>query len=200
MQALLKWIREASLARLISLIVVVVLVGILTFQTTPQPVIFKNDITQTGTLLAYLFVVALFLERSLEVFITAWREPSKLKQEREIKRLTEAVLANTMTQAELDAAKGELEVFRSNTRSLALLVSFAFGLIISAVGVRTLQQFVEVDGLKALSETQLNLFHLADVCLTGGLLAGGSEGIHKVTQVYTNYMDASAERAKRAQG
>jgi hypothetical protein len=32
--------------------------------------------------------------------------------------------------------------------------------------------------------------------LTGGLIAGGSEGIHKFTQVFTDFLEATSKQVK----
>jgi len=35
-----------------------------------------------------------------------------------------------------------------------------------------------------------------DVALTGGVIAGGSEGIHRIVTVFDSFMNATAKRAK----
>ena len=36
---------------------------------------------------------------------------------------------------------------------------------------------------------------VADVLFTGAVLGGGSDGMHKLVQVFTNFMDSTAELA-----
>ena len=38
---------------------------------------------------------------------------------------------------------------------------------------------------------------VADVLLTGAVVGGGSDGMHKLVQVFTNFMDSTAELAKK---
>ena len=39
-------------------------------------------------------------------------------------------------------------------------------------------------------------FLAGDVLLTGLLLGGGAEGLHKIVQVFTNFMDSTAKRPR----
>lgn len=43
---------------------------------------------------------------------------------------------------------------------------------------------------------QILAFNMVDICLTGGVIAGGSEGIHKLTQVFTDFMESSSQRIR----
>jgi hypothetical protein len=36
-----------------------------------------------------------------------------------------------------------------------------------------------------------------DVLLTGMLLGGGADGLHKLVSIFTNFMDSTAQQAKR---
>ncbi len=47
------------------------------------------------------------------------------------------------------------------------------------------------------SRTQRRLFRTADVLLTGAVLGGGSDGLHQLVSVFTNYMESAAAWAKR---
>jgi len=38
---------------------------------------------------------------------------------------------------------------------------------------------------------------VADVLFTGAVLGGGADSLHKLVQVFTNFMDATAELAKK---
>ena len=40
------------------------------------------------------------------------------------------------------------------------------------------------------------MFRLIDVVLTTGLLAGGSDGLHKIVQTITDFMEATSRRIK----
>ena len=41
------------------------------------------------------------------------------------------------------------------------------------------------------------MFRTADVLLTGAVLGGGSDGLHQLVSVFTNYMQSAAAWAKR---
>ena len=179
---------------------------------TPTPTVLKNfGLADIGQLLGSLLLVALFLERALEVFITTWRGPDAAEFDRRVEarrvQLEELKAQPQPDQAQLTAAVNALEqaeqertTYKSQTQRLALWTGLTLGLLVSAVGIRTLQTLVTPDGLSTLPQRQVVVLHVVDVLLTGGLIAGGSEGIHKLTQVYTNFMEASAKRAKGAGG
>ena len=88
---------------------------------------------------------------------------------------------------ELEDAEENLENYRSSTRNIISLLSLLAGIVISLAGVRILQTFADID----LVGKQLSLFNAIDVLLTGGLLAGGSAGVHRLTKVYEQVTDVS---------
>jgi hypothetical protein len=68
--------------------------------------------------------------------------------------------------------------------------------VVAALGVRVLQLFVDPAVFDALSGLQRRLFCTVDVLLTGALLGGGADGLHKLVRVFTTFMDSTAELAK----
>jgi len=80
------------------------------------------------------------------------------------------------------------------TRNISLWSALFLGVFVSAVGVRTLGMLVAENAVPAGMQT--SLFNSVDILLTGALLAGGSDGIHKIMQVYTNYMESAASKAR----
>ena len=202
----------------------------------PNSLTFKpfgfNEVSQ---LLTFLVLVSLFLERSLEVFISTWRHPreeeidndiqnnervfaekkalrekkieqpqivtTKVEQEisKEPTKLTtetavENIPANTAKltdeldeeMAKLSENKQKRSQYKSQTRKIALWTALFFSLLISAAGVRSLDGLVQSTGLNSIQQI---VFRCLDTLLTGGLIAGGSDGIHKVTQVFTTYFE-----------
>jgi hypothetical protein len=79
--------------------------------------------------------------------------------------------------------------YKSETRKIALWTALLFGLLISGVGVRSLDTLVQPAQGSLYSGIQSLLFHFLDVLLTGGLIAGGSDGIHKITQLFSTYFE-----------
>jgi hypothetical protein len=62
--------------------------------------------------------------------------------------------------------------------------------------VRTLEMLVDakvVGDLLVSAPNQVAAFRLVDVLLTGGLIGGGSEGVHKITQVFSDFMDKTRQ-------
>ena len=192
-----------------SWIIPILLAGLVLFLPTwltTEPLAFRDfgtaDILQ---LLTGLFVVSLLLERSLEVFVTTWRGPGTAeldlkvsKQRNELAEIKKAAANDAVAAEALAQAEHERTKYKSDTQRVALWTGLTFGLLVSTVGVRSLQALVDGAALSKASHAQVIGFHLVDVLLTGGLIAGGSEGIHKITQVFTNYMEISAKRIKDA--
>jgi archaellum biogenesis protein FlaJ (TadC family) len=91
------------------------------------------------------------------------------------------------------AAREQSVTYRAETKEMALLVGFAFGVFVSLAGVRALH------GLLADSAPTGTLFTVADIVVTGAMLAGGSEGIHRMANAFTSFMDSLSSRADASQ-
>ena len=76
------------------------------------------------------------------------------------------------------------------------LTGTAIGVIVAALGIRVLELFVDPAIFESLPEVQRKLFRTADVLLTGAVLGGGSDALHQLVSVFTNFMESAAERAK----
>jgi hypothetical protein len=127
-----------------------------------------------------LFMISLFIERTLEVFVTSWRGPEAAIRERKINALRKQVK---------DRCKARMQ-------RIAFAGSVAMGMIISAVGVRALGLFIDPAAFSALSEMQQASFNVVDVLLTGAMLGGGSDALHKFVTIFTNFMERTAKLAK----
>ena len=217
---------------------------------TPNLFIFKPfGWDEVGQLLTFLILIALFLERALEVFINTWRRPreeridnnvqscerkiAELKTQIETKIQQPETVAKTEELASENPAKsekrteikqnpgdvsglqvrlserlGDLEQFnldraeyKSQTRKIALWTALFIGLLISGVGIRALETLIN---LREFSPGQQPIFYTGQVCifrvldtlLTGGLIAGGSDGIHKLTQVFTVFLEQTRNYIK----
>ena len=163
----------------------------------------RADVIQ---LLTILFVVALLAERALEVFVGTWRSAGANQHELNVTMAQEKVtrlqagsrpdargLSGARTALE-DAKRAERQ-YRCATRMRALWIGLMLGLLVAGVGLRALQTLID-PALNAWSTTQSAAFHLVDVVLTGGVIAGGSEGIHRIVTVFDNFMNATGKRAK----
>ncbi len=127
----------------------------------------------TGLLMP-LLIVATFIERAVEVYVATSREPAKV----ELKRAAEKGG---------DDEKEALEKYKCVTAQKAFLAALGLGTVVAIVGVRVLYPLVNHD--HALEGLQGRLFGLVDVALTGALLSGGAEPIHKIMTLITGYLD-----------
>lgn len=187
----------------------------------PLPPKILNIQTFTGVM-AWLFAVALFVERAVEVVVMVFRDQSadllddaeaqaKADWEAKAKVSADAMTTIVATQAQksaavqaakearqkFDDAHKENVVYRAGTKEFALQVGFAFGLLVSLAGVRTLHELVDWEALKqcvGVLPPLSRVFTLADIVVTGAMLAGGSEGIHRIANVFTSFMDTTSDR------
>lgn len=88
--------------------------------------------------------------------------------------------------------------YKVETRIIAIRLAFGLGILISLVGFRTAEALVV--SIEDLSPIQSLFFIWTDVLLTGGVIAGGSEGIHKIANVYGNFMDSTSNRLEQSAG
>jgi hypothetical protein len=174
---------------------------------TPDQVVFKGfGTTEVLRLLASPLLIALLLERTLEVFVTTWRGPLSDDLKLEVKHSDEQVSKlqhekdqpKELADALATRKKGQqaLTVYKCRSRQYAQWLSLMLGILVSAVGIRTLEPLIEPDTLGKLAGVQISSFHMMDVLLTGGLIAGGSEVVHRSTQVYTSFMQETEDRVK----
>ena len=185
----------------------------------PLPVDFKPLTPQSfAGLIGWLFAVALFVERAVEVVVMVFRDQQAdlLDAAEEIaaracktaiRRATALAGDNAAAPADKKAATDAAEaarqalatagqnklVYRAETKEIALVVGFAFGLFVSLAGVRALH------GLLLDATPAGNLFAAADILVTGAMLAGGSEGIHRLANAFTSFMDGVSARGDQAQ-
>jgi hypothetical protein len=129
-----------------------------------------------GNVLAPLVVISAFIERSVEVVLTPIRGD---RSERLLAKIREDEKKGDDTTHEQDA----LRRHKQDTRRIAFGLAIGLGLVSSLVGVRALSNLVT---------TPTNVpdaVSMLDVLLTGLLLGGGAEGIHKIVKVFTSYTD-----------
>ncbi|WZF19002.1 hypothetical protein WKK05_06540 [Nostoc sp. UHCC 0302] len=93
----------------------------------------------------------------------------------------------------LNEKQRQRAAYKSDTRIIALWTSLLFGLLMSAIGIRSIEPLVFIDSNNLI---QVVIFRCLDALLTGGLIAGGSEGIHKIIQVFINFMEATSQQIK----
>jgi hypothetical protein len=166
-------------------------------------------LTRVRELLQALFVVALFVERSLEVFIIAWRGPESAARvsdarsaKREVATLAAAGAIGTAPYLSavsiLAQAEKERDVFDAETKRIRLIAALVVGVLIAASGMRSFETFVQ---LRATNTTLVehiagSLFNISNVLITGGLIGGGSDLINKILKVITEFLDRTVARLR----
>ncbi len=140
------------------------------------------------SLLVPIFVIAVFLERALEVFVSTWRSMNRTLLEQKLTKLEDQKDA----QAKVVKAKKKLKIFKAKTKRLSFLIGLGGGIIISMVGVRVLRPLTSMDADP--TGIQSHLFNYVDIILTGALIGGGSDGIHKLMNVFTGFLDMTRDK------
>ena len=153
--------------------------------------------------LGLLVFVALLLERTMEVFLSTWRGAEAARMDTELQKLARRVAAlkegdaktESLTE-EHEQVRAERTEHRSGTQKRAMTWGLISGLLVSLVSVRILEPLTADDAVANLSGFQRFAFHMVDVLLTGGTIAGGSDGIHKLTRSLTVFLDETANKRK----
>jgi len=144
--------------------------------------------------LAILIFISLAIQSSIEIFISNFREVTKLELQQAINSLEAKAEKNKNEEKELAEKQKKLREYRSQTKKITNFAGLFLGFTVGLSGVRVLQPFVqELD----LIEWQSILFHTIDILLVAGLLSGGSSGIHRLTRIYNEFTDLAREKAKK---
>jgi hypothetical protein len=182
-----------------------------------------EDAKITEILWGALFIT-LIIERSLEVFISAWRDPGKLAIERlkakqdlvnekqkkiedletkinngeivdpeQLERKKQQIIKIEQELEKLNADIAQIEQtsgksiehYKTSTRSFALYGGFLMGFLSGLVGIRILEQIVEI--LPAITPQQLRAFRGLDILLTALAISGGSQIFHLLVSVLTDF-------------
>lgn len=166
------------------LLATAVLALVLAVAGAPQLLVFRplDGVGELAQRLTPLFVIALFVERALEVFVTAWRAPA----ERVMRAMRRTELGK-LTPEETST----LIQYKSDTQRVAFVAGIVLGIIISAIGVRALALFLTPEQVAALTGWQRTLLATVDVLITGAVIGGGADGIHKIVNMFTTFFDAT---------
>ena len=152
--------------------------------TKPGGAPFLIALTQLGV----LYIVALFVERALEVLIKVWRQEGRIRIEQQ---------RGTAADGDSTTDTGRLEEYKAGTQRRALLVGLTLGILVSVSGVRLLAPIFQFDGTTGWTLQQA-VFHFTDILLTAGLIAGGSSSIHELMALIDDFLKASRKSAKES--
>ena len=142
-----------------------------------------------------LVFFSLLIERTVEILMSIWRSEEANKREAEVQRL---VASKTPSDhPAFLAAQARLIEYKAETMRWTMPIGFALGLLVSALGVRVLSQFLDLTaaGTGGPLEGQRWWFNMGDILFTGALLAGGADPIHKLLDLYRKFVESSAAKA-----
>ncbi len=148
--------------------------------------IYEKLVAVLGTIL----MASLIIERGLDVFLTTLRAEKSEKMSRAINEIK--ILAgngDSSIKAELSKLEDEQFIFKSQTRIIALWSGLLAGVILGIIGFRALNSLVSPDEFELLKNFQKIVFNAVDIFLTGCVLAGGSDSIHKIMDSFRLFME-----------
>jgi hypothetical protein len=89
----------------------------------------------------------------------------------------------------VDSTFGGISSVKPSLKKLVVSwITFACGIIISAIGIRGLEPLMD---LTDIPKEQINLFRLVDVMLTSIIISGGTEAVHKIFTSITAFLEAT---------
>lgn len=163
------------------------------------------NVTDLVSRMTPLILAATFIERSVEILISPWRDAPAAKLQNALNAIkarpvaTDAVTAAANAE-DLKIASQALDDYRGDTQRHAFAVSLVLSFCAAIAGVRGLWSFVSADpatltAYHSLREGQKAYFQVVDVILSGTLLAGGADALHAVLNSITTFFNASANKA-----
>lgn len=138
----------------------------------------------------YVLLICLFLERAIEVFLSALRGGGADMLDLQLEELAGLAAPTAAQQERWHQLQRERSAYRSHSRLIAQQMGLCFGLIVALVGVRILDQLVA----ETPAGIQGRMFVMVDVLLTGSVLAGGSDAVNKLTKAYSQLMASVATK------
>ena len=146
---------------------------------------------EATSLFIVLVILAFVVERAQEVVLTVMRAAgsearslalSRLEQQFQAVRDKDPKKAERLA-ADIMEAQQEHLAYRSRTRVMALYLGLLLGVLISSAGFRLIHGLVPATPLP---EWQEWFYNGIDILLSGTVIAGGSDGVHKLAELYRN--------------
>lgn len=198
----MKYSTVAKVSLLTTLIIGIV-AGISGFEYSPLKADFlKNPISSSASIILALFVTATLFERAASVFNTVFfaSMSSELEYNYQIS-LTQSKLSalkhgatHSEETANLEVSKYNLEALKEKKKVIRVCIALFAGTLLSASGFQTLAQLINEPSLGH----QKQLFTTIDILLTAGLIAGGSQGIAEIIEIFKelNIQNISTKNAE----
>lgn len=155
-----------------------------------------TDAQSVISILTPIFIYSFFVERAVEVFTSVWRAGDSDTLKLAVKQNVEKTKrASSAALSELHTLQHQLSQYKATTRDITFVISFVIGILISLAGVRALALFVDPVSLADLSPVQSTCFVVLDIFVTGALVGGGSDWMHKLVTMTTALFDSTKEKA-----
>lgn len=166
------------------------LIGLVAFLLLANIAIFpsltlRGDIALDKIFIGTIAIVAV-VERSVELFIAAWRNPEKEVLEQEISLLKN--LAPPEEKPQLISKEKELLQYITLTKKYALLLSLVFGFMASFTGIRILEPLVNMTTTKP---EQIAKFYKLDLVLSALSIATGTKLFHGLPALVSDTITAT---------
>ena len=170
------------------------LVGLVAFLLLANIAIFpsltlRGDIALDKIFIGTIAIVAV-VERSVELFIAAWRNPQKevLEQEISLLKNIDPQTADEEQKAQLISKQKELLQYITLTKKYALLLSLVFGFMASFTGIRILEPLVNMTTTKP---EQIATFYKLDLVLSALGIATGTKLFHGLPALVSDTITAT---------
>ncbi|NCR16274.1 MAG: hypothetical protein GPJ22_02580 [Microcystis aeruginosa LL13-03] len=166
------------------------LVGLVAFLLLANIAIFpsltlRGDIALDKIFIGTIAIVAV-VERSVELFIAAWRNPQKEVLEQEISLLKN--IDPPEENPQLISKEKELLQYITLTKKYALLLSLVFGFMASFTGIRILEPLVNMTTTKP---EQIATFYKLDLVLSALGIATGTKLFHGLPALVSDTITAT---------
>ena len=144
-------------------------------------------------ILAPFLLISLFIERALDVWVTAIRGPVRLKLEQKL----EDAKALGSPPATIRAYEFACAKDRIMTQRLTWRAGLVLGLAVSVSGIRLIESLLGGGTVvNDLPPLQRYWCLFVDTLVTGAALGGGADGFHKMTSFFTDYLEAGKKNIK----
>jgi hypothetical protein len=168
------------------------LIGLVAFLLLANIAIFpsltlRGDIALDKIFIGTIAIVAV-VERSVELFIAAWRNPQKEVLEQEISPLKNLTHPSEEEKAQLISKEKELLQYITLTKKYALLLSLVFGFMASFTGIRILEPLVNMTTTKP---EQIATFYKLDLVLSALGIATGTKLFHGLPALVSDTITAT---------
>jgi hypothetical protein len=168
------------------------LIGLVAFLLLANIAIFpsltlRGDIALDKIFIGTIAIVAV-VERSVELFIAAWRNPEKEVLEQEISLLKNLAPPSEEEKPQLISKEKELLQYITLTKKYALLLSLVFGFMASFTGIRILEPLVNMTTTKP---EQIAKFYKLDLVLSALGIATGTKLFHGLPALVSDTLKAT---------